>query len=138
MTETTGDSVLHVQPPFAELVDIRTISVSKEEVVAELLVRKELTNRNGMLHGGAIMTLADNVAGTATYQHMTPEQYTVTSESKTNFFRPVPQGEVLRAVAKPLHLGRRTMVWQVSLWLSNGRLAAQVTQTQMVLPFTAD
>lgn len=133
MALTDTEALTLAQPPFAQLMEIHTISVSAEEVCAELLVRRDLTNRNGMLHGGAIMTLADNVAGTATYRHMPRGCYTVTAESKTNFFRPIPVGEKVRAVARPLHLGRRTMVWQVSIYLGNGTMAAQVTQTQMVL-----
>ncbi|MGN0934039.1 PaaI family thioesterase [Falsigemmobacter intermedius] len=134
MTLTADETIALAQPPFAKLLDIRTIEANGEdEVVAELLVREDLTNRNGMLHGGAIMTLADNVAGTATYRQMAPGQYTVTMESKTNFFRPIPLGTRVRAVARGLHIGRRTMVWEVSLYLEDGRLAAKVTQTQMVM-----
>ena len=58
------------QPPFASLVGINITHVSPERVAAELTVRDDLTNGNGILHGGAIMTLADNLGGTATMSNL--------------------------------------------------------------------
>ena len=58
---------------------------------------------------------------------------TTTLESKTNFFA-AGDGPVLKAISKPLHIGRTTMVWQTTIKNSDGRLVAVVTQTQMVLP----
>ena len=58
------------QPPFASLVGINITHVSPERVAAELTVRDDLTNGNGILHGGAIMTLADNLGGTATMANL--------------------------------------------------------------------
>ncbi len=54
------------QPPFAEFLGINITHVSPERVTAELPVREELNNRFGIMHGGAIMALADNLGGTAT------------------------------------------------------------------------
>lgn len=122
------------QPPFAQLLGLRVRSATPERIEAELLVRAELLNRNGMLHGGAIMALADSLGGMATFLNLAPGEGTVTVESKTSFFRPVPLGEKLTAVTTPLHRGRRTQVWQTSILLANGKLAALVQQTQMVLP----
>ena len=56
---------LEEQPPFATLVGIKITHLSPERVTAELEVREELTNGYGILHGGAIMTFADNLGGKA-------------------------------------------------------------------------
>jgi len=53
------------QPPFATLIGMNIIHVSKDKIVAELPVREELNNRFGALHGGAVMALADTLGGTA-------------------------------------------------------------------------
>jgi hypothetical protein len=53
------------QPPFAGFMGMKITHVSPERVTAELLVTEKLTNRNGVLHGGALMALADNLGGTA-------------------------------------------------------------------------
>jgi uncharacterized protein (TIGR00369 family) len=121
------------QPPFADFMGITITHVSPERVTAELKARDELNNRFGILHGGAIMALADNCGGTATTANLKEGQSTTTIESKTNFFAAVPIGDVAKAECTPLHRGRTTMVWQTRITRGDGKLAAIVTQTQMVL-----
>ncbi len=121
------------QPRFGALLGMRIVVAEPDRVEAEMVVGAEFTNRNGVMHGGAIMGLADNVAGTATFLNLKDGEGTTTLESKTNFFRAVPVGSTVRAVAEPLHRGRRTMIWQTRLFLADGKLAALVIQTQMIL-----
>ena len=122
-----------IQPPFADFMGMKVTHVSAEKVEAELVVREELSNRFGALHGGAVMSLADNLGGTATFANLPPGGRTATIESKTNFFAPVPVGDTARAECIPLHRGRSTMVWQTRITRSDGRLCAMVTQTQIVI-----
>ena len=121
------------QPPFAQLVGITITHVSPERITAELPVRDELTNGRGILHGGAIMALADNLGGHATVVNLKPGFATTTIESKTNFFAALPAGDTAHAECTPLHRGRTTMVWQTRITRDDGRLAAVVTQTQLVI-----
>jgi uncharacterized protein (TIGR00369 family) len=121
------------QPPFAGFMGMKVTVVSPERVIAELTVRDELTNRNGTLHGGAVMALADNLGGTATIANLPENASTATIESKTNFFLPIPLGDTAHAECTPLHRGRTTMVWQTLITRGDGRLAAMVTQTQIVI-----
>jgi uncharacterized protein (TIGR00369 family) len=122
-----------IQPPFAELIGMKITLLSADKVTAELPVRTELGNRFGILHGGAIMALADNLGGTATVANLPEGATTTTIESKTNFFAAVPAGDTAYAECTPLHRGRTTMVWQTRITRGDGRLCALVTQTQMVL-----
>src|SRR3954465_3427953 len=121
------------QPPFADFLGLKITHVSPERVTGELPARDELNNRFGILHGGAIMALADNCGGTATTANLKDGQSTTTIESKTNFFVAVPIGDVAYAECTPLHRGRTTMVWQTRITRGDGRLCAVVTQTQLVL-----
>ena len=123
----------HRQPAFAEFLGLKVTSVSPERVTGELAAREELNNRHGILHGGAIMALADNLGGTATTANLKPGQSTTTIESKTNFFAAVPIGDTAYAECVALHRGRTTMVWQTRITRGDGRLCALVTQTQLVL-----
>ena len=107
--------------------------MTPERVTAELPVRGDFNNRLGIMHGGAIMALADNLGGTATTANLKPGQSTTTIESKTNFFAAVPVGDIAYAETTPLHRGRTTMVWQTRVTRGDGRLCAIVTQTQLVL-----
>jgi 1,4-dihydroxy-2-naphthoyl-CoA hydrolase len=123
-----------LQPPFADLLGMTVTHLSPDRVVAELPVRAELGNRFGILHGGALMAFADNLGGTATVANLPEGARTTTIESKSNFFAAIPVGDTARAECTPLHRGRTTMVWQTRITRDDGKLAALITQTQLVIP----
>jgi uncharacterized protein (TIGR00369 family) len=127
------NEIANRQPPFAKLLGMKITHVSPERVTAELPMREELNNRFNIMHGGAIMALADNLGGTATSANLKDGQSTTTIESKTNFFTAIPMGDTAYAECTPLHRGRTTMVWQTRITRGDGRLCALVTQTQLVL-----
>ncbi len=133
MSDTTINESAFTQPAFAQFLGIKMTHISAERVTAELYVKDELNNRFGIMHGGAIMALADNVGGTATTANLKEGQTTTTIESKTNFFAAIPIGDTAKAECIALHRGRTTMVWQTRITRNDGRLCALVTQTQMVL-----
>ena len=122
-----------IQPPFADFMGMKITHVSPDKCLAEMPVRDDLNNRNGTLHGGAVMALADNLGGTATFANLREGERTATIESKTNFFTAIPVGETTRAECTPLHRGRTTMVWQTRITRNDGRLCALVIQTQIVI-----
>ena len=84
-----------------------------------------------IMHGGALMGLADNCGGLCAFLNM-PEgaRGTATIESKTNFMRGVREGAVT-ATTRPLHKGRTLIVLETELARDDGKLAAKVTQTQV-------
>ena len=133
MTREELDRIAFDQPAFARLLGFRLVSSEPDEVLAELSVTEDLSNRNGVMHGGAIMALADNIGGTATMINLPQGKTTTTLESKTNFLRPIRIGDTARARCVPLHKGRTTMVWQTTITRGDGRTAAIVTQTQVVI-----
>jgi 1,4-dihydroxy-2-naphthoyl-CoA hydrolase len=122
-----------VQPPFADFMGMTITHVSPDRVTAEMVVTEQLSNRNGVLHGGALMALADNLGGTAAVANLQSGQITTTIESKTNFFAGIAVGDTARAECTPLHRGRSTTVWQTRITRGDGKLAALVTQTQLVM-----
>jgi 1,4-dihydroxy-2-naphthoyl-CoA hydrolase len=129
----TLEAIAEAQPPFADLLGQKVIHVSRDRVAAEMVVRDELGNRNGVLHGGAIMAFADNLGGTASFLNLPAGARTTTIESKTNFFSTIAVGDTAHAECTPLHRGRTTMVWQTRITRGDGKLAALVTQTQLVM-----
>jgi uncharacterized protein (TIGR00369 family) len=78
------------------------------------------------------MTLADSLGALCAFLNLPAGAATATIESKTNFFRAVRDGHAI-AVARPLHVGRTTIVVQTDIRDDGGRRVAQVTQTQAVL-----
>ena len=114
MNDVKMNEAAHRQPPFAHFLGLKITHLSPERVTAELAMREDVTNRFGIMHGGALMALADNLGGTATTANLKPGQTTTTIESKTNFFSAVPAGDTAYAECTALHRGRTTMVWQTA------------------------
>lgn len=110
--------------PFADLLGLDVIEATPDRVVAELMVREELCTYPRVLHGGAVMSLADNLGAMGTVLNLPEGARTTTLESKTNFIAPIPEGEKAVAECTPLHRGRTTMVWQTRISREDGRLAA--------------
>ena len=119
--------------PFGAVLGIEFVSAAPEEVRARLAWTEQLCTAGGVLHGGALMGLADSAGGFCAYLNL-PEgaSGTATIESKTNFFAPVRDGHV-EAVSRPLHAGRTTIVVDTDLYDAAGRHVARVTQTQAIL-----
>jgi 1,4-dihydroxy-2-naphthoyl-CoA hydrolase len=125
----------HTGPsPFTRLMGVKIISRAAERTESELFIREDLCNRRGVMHGGAVMAWGDTLGGMTASAALTELQNTATIESKTNFFAPIPRGDTARAVCVPLHSGRTTIVLQTNITRGDGKLAAIVTQTQIVLP----
>jgi 1,4-dihydroxy-2-naphthoyl-CoA hydrolase len=119
--------------PFGAVLGVEVDAASPEEVRGGLQWTPERCTAGGILHGGALMGLADSLGGLCAFLNL-PDGATGTAtvESKTNFFRGVRKGRVT-AVSKALHVGRTFIVVQTDLRDDEGRHVAQVTQTQAVL-----
>src|SRR5437879_5907575 len=130
---SSGPDLLRDAMPFVVKLDIRTVASDRSEVRARLDWDESLCTSGGVLHGGALMALADSTGGACAFLNL-PEGATGTTtiESKTNFFRAVRDGYV-EAVSRPLHKGRTVVVVETELRDGNGKLVAKVTQTQAVL-----
>ncbi|WBU56786.1 PaaI family thioesterase [Paracoccus sediminicola] len=121
------------QPEFTKLLGMEMVEAELDRVVMALPVTKALSNRNGVMHGGAILGLTDNVGGTAASLNLKKGENTVTLESKVNFLRPIRIGDTARATATPVHIGGTTQIWEVVVTRGDGKVAARVTQTQMTI-----
>lgn len=120
-------------PGLPRFLGMRLTHAEADRVTAEIVVQPEHCTTVDTIHGGALMALADTLGAIATMLNLREGQSTTTLESKTNFFAASPAGTLLVAETVPLHRGRRTQVWETKISHGNGRLAAKVTQTQMVL-----
>jgi uncharacterized protein (TIGR00369 family) len=124
---------LHELVPLAGTLGIRLAEAAPERVQLELEWREELCTGGGVMHGGALMSLADTAGAVCAFLNL-PEgaQGTTTIESKTNLLAAVREG-VVTAAAAPLHAGGRVIVVETELRASGGHLVAKTTQTQAVL-----
>ena len=118
--------------PFAAALGVQLEFATKDEVRGTLDWAPERCTAGGLLHGGAIMALADTLGAICAFLNLPPGAGTSTIESKTNFFAPVRSGHI-EAVTHALHVGRRTIVLQTDVRDATGRRVALVVQTQAVL-----
>jgi uncharacterized protein (TIGR00369 family) len=133
MTDGDATALIHEAMPLCATLGIRAELYTPEEVVLSLDWALALCTTAGLMHGGAIMALADSAGGACALLNLPADASgTATIESKTNFLGAVRSGAVT-ATATPLHVGRTTIVVETSVRDSAGRLVARVTQTQMVL-----
>ncbi|MFT7651269.1 MAG: 1,4-dihydroxy-2-naphthoyl-CoA hydrolase [Limisphaerales bacterium] len=120
--------------PFANTLGIEVDVAEKDRVIGRLTVVESLCTTGKIMHGGAVMAFADTLGALGAFLNL-PEgaKATTTIESKTNFLGPAPLGGEVIGECTPVHVGRRTSVWQTKLTRSDGKSVALVTQTQMVL-----
>lgn len=131
MCAVTDDNPLPLMP-FAATLGLEIDSADAAEVRGHLAWSERLCTTSGVMHGGALMSLADSLGGLCAFLNLPPGAQTATMSSSTVFLRGV-RGGVVTAVSRPLHTGRTVIVVQTDLLDDTGRLAAQVTQTQAVL-----
>lgn len=119
--------------PYTKTIGATFSRYSKEEVVGRLDWAPGLCTVGGLLHGGAVMSLADSTGAACAFLNL-PEGAagTTTVESKTNFLRGVREGYV-EAISRPLHVGRTVVVVETDVRDPKDRLVARVIQTQLVL-----
>jgi uncharacterized protein (TIGR00369 family) len=109
------------------------VTAAREEVVLELDWRADLCTAADVLHGGALMSLADTAGAVSAVLNL-PDGATGTTtvDSTTNLLAAVREGTV-SALATPLHAGRTLIVVETELRDGRGKLVAKTTQTQAVL-----
>jgi 1,4-dihydroxy-2-naphthoyl-CoA hydrolase len=117
--------------PFAADLGIRLEEATPDRVVGVLPWAARLCTSGGLLHGGAMMALADSVGALVAYLGLPEGASTATLTSTTQMFRPVSGGDV-RAVAVALHRGRTAVTMQTDLRDTSGKLVAQTTQIQVI------
>lgn len=118
--------------PFAGAVGVVFESAANDEVSGSLAWDQQRCTAGGVLHGGALMTLADSLGALCAFLNVPSGASTTTVESATRFFRAVRAGAV-HGAARPVHVGRRFVTVQTDLHDDEGKLVARVTQTQAVL-----
>ena len=130
----TPTEIVQSTMPLCTTLGITASEFDAERVVLHLDWQAPLCTSAGLLHGGALMALADSAGAGVAFLNL-PDGATGTStiESKTNFLGAVRQGATVTATATPLHRGSTTIVVETEMRTDDGRLVAKTTQTQAVL-----
>ena len=93
---------------------IRFVAIAQDAPTAEMVVGERTSQRMGYLRGGASLAMAETVESLASQMAVDREQFAALGlDINANHVRPVAEGELVRAIAKPLYVGRQTHVWEV-------------------------
>jgi uncharacterized protein (TIGR00369 family) len=116
--------------PFAVHIGVQLLDVRADLVRGTFDWMPERCTAGGLMHGGALMALADTCGGVCAFLNLPDGAVgTATIESKTNFLRAVREGTIV-ASTRPLYTGRTLIVLETEIIRADGALAAKVTQTQ--------
>ncbi len=119
---------------IVELLDIRFEAFDDDSLTASMVVDPRTHQPYGLLHGGASVVLAETLGSTASYLCIDSTQfYCVGLEVNANHLRGLRSGRVT-AVARPLHLGRTTQVWDIRSSGDDGKLSCVSRLTMAVVP----
>jgi len=133
MTDDAATALIREAMPLCASLGINAEKYSPDQVVLSLARAPQLCTAGGILHGGALMALADSAGGACAMLNLPLDATgTATIESKTNFLGAVRAG-VVKATSTPLHRGGTTIVVETEVRDDGGRLVAKTTQTQVVL-----
>lgn len=119
--------------PFAQKLGIVLDSATPQEVTGRLRWAPDLCTMGGIMHGGALMALADTLGGVCAFLNLPPRATTATISSSTHLLRAV-RGDEVTAIARPISTGQTVIVVRTEVHDGRGRLAAHVTQAQAVIP----
>jgi uncharacterized protein (TIGR00369 family) len=134
MTDVSDDlSQLVESMPFAMATGVEVTEAGAERVVGRLAWTPDRCTTGGVMHGGAVMTLADSTGAICAFLNLPSGAITTTIESKTNFMRAVREGDTAVATTQPLHVGRTTIVLRTEVRDGRDKLVAHVVQTQAVV-----
>lgn len=113
---------------------IEFVGIDHDSLTARMPVDARTTQPFGLLHGGASVALAESVGSFAGYLALRDAgRTTVGLEVNANHLRPVTSGFVY-GVARPLHLGRNTQVWDIRISDDHQRLICVARLTVAVVP----
>ncbi|MEX3969633.1 PaaI family thioesterase [Paraburkholderia caribensis] len=107
---------------LVEHLGIEFTSIEDDELRARLAVRPQTAQRLGFLHGGASLALAETVGSIASQMCIDPGFASMGLEINANHVRPAQQGQFVEAIARPIHLGRKTQIWDVRVESAEGKL----------------
>lgn len=117
---------------FDDLVGVRYEKLEPDEVVAAIEVDSRHHQPVGYLHGGVSVALAESVASIGATLAASGDRVAFGMEINANHVRPFKTG-ILRAAARPLHIGRTTQVWEVMVRDESERLISVARCTLAVV-----
>jgi len=131
----TAEQLNEAVTGYDRLYGLEFVELSETEICARVVVRDEIKQPLGLVHGGLYASLAESMSSLATAAAVMPEgKVAMGMSNSTSFLRPITQGTV-HAHAVRLHGGRTTWIWDVTFSDDEGRTCAVTRMTIAVRPF---
>jgi uncharacterized protein (TIGR00369 family) len=119
---------------FDELYGLEFLEAGPDEVRARVVVDERHKQPLGLVHGGVYAAIAESITSIGTWLGVKDDgMISMGMNNNTTFLRPITEGTV-HAVAKPLHRGRTTWVWDVEITNDEGKRVAVTRMTIAVRP----
>ena len=118
--------------PFARLLGLELEDIASGTATLAVNVRKELTQNQGVVHGGAIASLIDTATAFSILSLLAPREKVTTVDLAISYLRPATGGR-LRAVAKVVRAGRRLFVVSAEVFDKHGKLITTALSTYIKL-----
>ena len=109
---------------FDTVLGLELAAVTGDEVRATLTVTAPLLQPYGLLHGGVLCSVVETMGSVGGAAWFGDRGTVVGTSNHTDFFRATREGDVLNAVATPVHRGRTQQVWTVRIVDGQDRLVA--------------
>ena len=116
----------------SDTLGIEFIEKGDDFIKATMPVDKRTTQPFGILHGGASVVLAETLGSVASNMTLEDSYHSVGLEIKANHLKSATKGKVIGTV-KPVHLGKTTHVWDISIENEKGQLTCVSRLTMAVL-----
>lgn len=121
------------QNTLAEFLEIRFTVIGEDSLTATMPANARTKQPIGIVHGGANVVLAETIASTAANAIVDLEKYyCVGLEINANHIRPVENG-LITGITRPIHLGKKTQVWQIDLYNDEGKQTCVSRMTAAVV-----
>lgn len=118
---------------MTDFLDIRFTKIGDDYLEATMPVSPKTKQPLGLLHGGANVVLAETLASVAaTLTVDTTKQYCVGLEINANHLKSVKEG-IVTGITRPVHLGKKTQVWEVKIYTKQGDLSCISRITMAVI-----
>ncbi|WP_378188170.1 PaaI family thioesterase [Aquimarina sp. W85] len=117
-----------------ETLDITFCDVSDSHLTAKMPVTSKVHQPDGVLHGGAMVALAESVGSAATYIFLNSKDFYIRGiEISANHVKSIREGFVY-AKAVIVHKGRTTQLWDIKITDQEEQLISVVKLTTIALP----
>lgn len=117
------DQLLHSGKNMGDALGIEFTSFKSDEIKAQMPVDENTIQPFGLLHGGASVALAETLASVGAWLNIKEaDKIAVGVEINANHMRPVRMGERVHGISTPVHIGRRTQLWETKIYTDNDKL----------------